>query len=389
MDELHPDVQTATASIPAFLEELESWVSIDSGSYDKDGIDRLGALVRKRMERAGFQVTVYPQVEYGDHLLGIHTGQGRGHLLLLGHIDTVYPTGDVTRRPFRIADGRAYGPGIFDMKSGVLAFLTALELVGNPVLDSFERISIIVNSDEEIGSPSSTPLVREVAAAADAVLVFEPVRAPQSVVVARKGIAAYTLDVQGRSAHAGVMPDAGRNAILELAHLIVALQALHGSIPSVSINVGAVSGGGRRNVVPENAQALFEMRAANQQTFTAAKAAIQQIIDGNRHVPDTNVILTIGPIHQPLEALPASEPLIAIARQSGKTLGLELDMLHIGGASDGNTTGGMGIPTLDGLGLIGQNSHHPNEHIILAEIPRRLALICGIIRSLSHSIDYF
>ena len=376
-------IRAATAEVPAFLAELQSWVDIDSGSHDKAGVDRVGALVRARLERSGFVVTVHADASYGDHLVARRTGSGSQRLLLVGHMDTVFPTGAVAQRPFTIRDGRAYGPGIFDMKSGILGAITALDLLVAAVLDRYAAITFLCNSDEEIGSPSSTPLIRAAARDADAVLVFEPVRDPQTVVVGRKGIATYTLDVAGRSAHAGVMPDSGRNAIHEAAHLVMALQKLHRSLPSVSVNVGAISGGGRRNVVPDQAQVLFEMRAANDDDFTATKAAITAIIDGPRHVRDTVVTLTAGPEHQPLVPQGRSDGVIAVARATGAALGLTIDPRHIGGASDGNTTGGMGIPTLDGLGLVGQHSHNPEEHIVIAAMPTRLALIAGIIAGLT------
>ncbi len=376
-------LDAAEAAVPALLDELQTWVDVDSGTFDKAGVDAVGALVHRRLAGAGLDVTVHPQAEYGDCLVARRAGAGRLRLLLVGHMDTVYPSGAVAERPFTITDGRAYGPGIFDMKSGILAGITALELVGPAILDRFASITFLCNSDEEVGSPASTPLVRALAAEADAVLVLEPSRHLGNVTVARKGIATYTLTVAGLSAHAGVAPDAGRNAILELSHLIVALQALHGSIPTVSVNVGAVTGGGRRNVVPAHAEALFEMRAANQAAFDAGRAAIAALVAAPRTVPDTVATLTPGPTHLPLELTEGARKLIAIAEAASAELGITITPISIGGASDGNTTGGMGIPTLDGLGLIGKHSHHPEEHILVRAIPPRLALLAGIIENVS------
>ncbi len=376
----------AAARVPEFLDELRAWVNIDSGSYDKAGVDRVGALVRDRLERAGFAVTTRHQSALGDHLVAVRQGHGRRRLLLIGHLDTVFPTGDVAKRPFTIRGGRAYGPGIFDMKSGVLAGIYALELAG-AAIEGFGRVTFLCDSDEEIGSPSSTPLVRELARDADAVLVLEPTRALNTVTVARKGVAAFTLAVTGLSAHAGVMPEAGRNAILELAHLIVALQALHGSIPSVSVNVGGVTGGGRRNVVPDHAEAIFEMRATTAGAFAQAKVAIEAIVAAPRVVPNTVVTLAAGPEHAPLEFTDGARRMLAIASEVSASLGLSLDPLSTGGASDGNTTGGMGVPTLDGLGLVGQSSHNPDEHILIDAIPTRLALLAGLIAALAARPD--
>ncbi len=376
--------QAAEAAVAPLLTELERWVMIDSGTHDKAGVDQVAELAAARFVRSGFTVEVVPESALGNHVVARRAGSGQTRLLLVGHLDTVYPTGDVALRPFAIRDGRAYGPGIFDMKSGVLAGITALDLAGPAVLDRFASITFLCNSDEEIGSPSSTPLVRRLAGEADVVLVLEPTRDPRNITVGRKGVASFTLEVRGLAAHAGVMPEAGRNAILELAHLIVDLQALHGSLPSLSLNVGEVSGGGRRNVVPEFARALFEMRAATRTVFEAGIAAVGEIVTNGRRVPDTTVTLTQGPTHQPLEPAPEFAWLRDLAAGAGLDLGLSLRFQSIGGASDGNTTGGMGIPTLDGLGLVGQNSHHPEECIILEHIPLRLRLLQGIIERLAE-----
>lgn len=379
-----PLLAAAEASVPAFLAELATWVNIDSGTHDKAGIDRVGELVRARLERSGFAVTIHPQTDHGDHLLARRSGNGAQRLLLIGHMDTVYPTGDVALRPFAVRDGRAYGPGVFDMKSGILAGITALDLVGAAVLDQFATVTFLCNSDEEIGSPTSTPLVRDEARNADAVLVLEPTRAAETLTVARKGVAAYTLDVTGLSAHAGVSPEAGQNAILELAHLIVTLQALHGTLSTLSLNVGGITGGGRRNVVPDRAQAIFEMRAANEEVFRAGQAAIAAVIAAPRTVPGTSATLTQGATHQPLELKEGARQLLRAAEKAAEPLGITLRPLSIGGASDGNTTGGMGIPTLDGLGLVGQNAHNPDEHIVVDFIPLRLALLAGLITELAR-----
>ncbi len=379
-------LQAASDAVPAVLAEVREWVDIDSGSHDKEGVDRVGALVRARLVRAGFAVEIDRQQVYGDNLVGRRAGDGTLRLLLIGHMDTVYPRGTVAQRPFAVRDGRAYGPGIFDMKSGILAGITALDLVGPDVLARYGSITFICNSDEEIGSPGSTPLIQAEAARADAVLVLEPTRNPNFVTVARKGIAAYTLSVQGVAAHAGVTPESGRNAILELAHLIVALQALNGTIPTLSLNVGAVTGGGQRNVVPAEASALFEMRAADREHFDAGRAAIEAVVAGPRIVPDTTVTLEPGAVHLPLAVTEGARQLVAVAETVGADLGLSIQPQSTGGASDGNTTGGMGIPTLDGLGLIGQHSHNPAEHITIAQIPTRLALLAGIIRALPEQM---
>ncbi len=381
------DVLAAEQRLPDLLDELKAWVNIDSGTDNKAGVDALSVLVAKRLEQSGFAVERIAMAQTGDQLIGRKRGNGQLRLLLVGHMDTVFPVGAAVERPFTIRDGKAYGPGIFDMKSGILAILTALDCAGAAAQNEYASITIICNSDEEIGSPTSKPYIEQLARSSDAVLVLEPTRALHTLTAARKGIAAYTLDVFGLSAHAGVMPDAGKNAILELSSLIIRLQALHKSIPTVSLNVGGVTGGGRRNVVPDRATAIFEMRAANLAAFLQAKEAIRAVVNSERLVPGVTVTLTQDPAeHLPLEPLEASAALIAEARAIMLSMGLELETLSTGGASDGNTTGGLGVPTLDGLGLIGQNSHNPDEYIQIDLIPQRVAFLIKLLRNLPKSM---
>ncbi len=382
------DIVAAEEQLPNLLDELKTWVNIDSGTDNKAGVDALSVLAAKRLEQSGFVVERISMTQTGDHLIGSKRGNGLLRLLLIGHMDTVFPAGAAVERPFTIRDGKAYGPGIFDMKSGILAVLTALDCIGPAAQNAYASITMMCNSDEEIGSPTSKPYIEQLARASDAVLVLEPTRSLNTVTVGRKGIAAYTLDVFGLAAHAGVMPDAGKNAILELSSLIIQLQALHKSIPTVSLNVGGVTGGGRRNVVPDRASAIFEMRAANLAAFLQAKEAIRAVINGERLVPGVTVELTQEPAeHLPLEPMEASAALIAEARAIMQSMGLELEALSIGGASDGNTTGGLGVPTLDGLGLIGQNSHNPDEYIQVDLIPQRVAFLAKLLRNLPQSLQ--
>ena len=373
------DLHTAETAVPTFLDELARWVNCDSGTQDKAGVDRVGAMVQARFNQIGFTTEVIPQTDYGNHVVARRAGQGQARLMLIGHMDTVYQPGEAALRPFTLRDGRAYGPGIFDMKGGILLGMTALDLLGPVVLDRFGMITFLCNSDEEVGSPSSKPIVRDLAAQADAVLVLEPNRELRNITVGRKGVAPFTLTVTGLSAHAGVAPDSGRNAILEMAHLIIALQGLHKQRPSLSLNVGAVRGGANRNVVPDHCEVLFEMRAANLPTFEAGLADIQQVLAQPRHVPGTTVTLTQGPTHLPLEPSASSRHLREIALAAGEASGFTPQFISIGGASDGNTTGGMGIPTLDGLGVIGEHSHNPNECISVDQIAPRLRFLAGII----------
>jgi len=363
----------------AYLRDLEALVNIDSGTYCKAGVDAVGRYLRQRFEDVGGMVTIHPQPDYGDNLVATLHGQGRGRLMLVGHMDTVFPEGEAQRRPFARRNGRAMGPGILDMKSGLVVALYALLVLREQGFTDFETINVVCNSDEEIGSPASRPLIQEVARNSDAVFVLEPGRANGHLVTARKGVGTYRLEVRGVAAHAGVEPQKGRSAILELTHQIQALQALHGAIPGVTLNVGVIHGGERPNVVPDYAYALIDLRAADMDGIAAVQQAMERITS-QPTVPGTSVTLDGSFVHLPFVKSPRSARLVALAQEVGRELGLELSEVASGGGSDGNTTAAMGVATLDGLGLSGALAHNPGEYIEIASIVPRIALVAQLIR---------
>ncbi|MHB8399276.1 MAG: M20/M25/M40 family metallo-hydrolase, partial [Candidatus Limnocylindrales bacterium] len=251
------------ADEPAFLADLERLVDIDCGSYTKAGVDEVGRWVAGYLEGVGAAVRVHRHGTLGDTIVGTLDGTPGGpRLLLIGHMDTVFDPGTVAARPFRIEAGRAYGPGVSDMKGGLLTGLHALAALRHaegPL--PFERLTFIANPDEEIGSPMSTPIIRAAAAETDLCLVLECARANGDIVSSRKGILDARLTVHGRAAHAGVEPEKGRSAILAAAHLVPALHALSGRWPGVTCNVGVLHGGTRPNVVAEEATLEVDLRA--------------------------------------------------------------------------------------------------------------------------------
>jgi glutamate carboxypeptidase len=369
----------AVRMVDPFLRDLEALVNIDSGTYTKGGVDAVGHYLRERFAAAGCTVTIYPQTEYGDNLVAMRHGNGRGRIMLVGHMDTVFPEGEAQRRPFALNNGRATGPGILDMKSGLLVGLYALLVLREQGFSDFETIAMVCNSDEEIGSPASRPLIRDIAGRSDAVFVLEPGRARGQLVTARKGVGLYRLEVRGVAAHAGVEPRKGRSAILELAHQVQAFQALNDTIPGVTVNVGVVGGGERPNVVPDYAYALIDLRAADMAGITAVQEAMERIVS-HPLVPGTQVTLSGSFVHLPFAKSPRSARLVALAQEVGRELGLELSEEASGGGSDGNTTAAMGVATLDGLGLSGALAHNPGEYIELDSIVPRIALVAQLIR---------
>lgn len=368
----------ARERVPAFLDDLAMLSGMECGTYDKSGVDAVGAMLRARLEGLGFAVEAHDGGALGDTLVARLRGDGRARLLLIGHLDTVYPRGWPAEHPFTIDGDRATGPGTADMKAGLLCGLYALDLLRAAGFSGFGEIAYVLNSDEEIGSPSSHEVIEAAAAGRDAALVLEAGRANGNIVSARKGIGRYTLSVSGRSAHAGVEPDKGRNAILELAHHVVALQGLNGTVPGATLNVGVVEGGTRTNVVPDSATARLEVRAADRAGLDAIMEAVGHSA-ARTFVDGTSAVLSGEVEHLPMEKTAASARLIAWCQESAAAAGFAVEDTATGGASDGNTTAGMGIPTLDGLGVVGGGAHSPGEYVVISSIAPRVAMLAGLI----------
>ncbi len=360
-----------------FLDDLRTLVNIDSGTYTPDGVSWVANELQTRFTASGAEVERIAGGEYGPHLVARWRGAGVGRVLLIGHMDTVFPDGEAKRRPFHISGGCAYGPGVMDMKSGLLTGLYAVRAL---VAETpWAELVFFCNSDEEIGSPSSHDLVERLAREADAALVLEPNSRVDKATIARKGVATYRIDVEGLSAHAGVEPHRGRNAILELANRIIAIQALNGTIPGVTLNAGVIHGGERPNVVPDAAHALVDVRAADLDGMEAVARALRAVIEAPSVVEGSKVRLSGGFMHQPFTQSAASERLFTLASEVAAKLGYTLTGSPTGGGSDGNTTAAVGTPTLDGLGPAGGMAHNPGEYIEVASIAPRVALLAGII----------
>lgn len=371
---------------PRFLRDLETLVNIDCGSYTKHGVDEVGRWTASYLEQLGATVRRHPNAELGDTIVGNFAGRQPGsRLLLIGHLDTVFPVGTVVERPFRVEGGRAFGPGVTDMKSGLLAGLYALEVLRETLPDGwpFERLVFIANPDEEIGSPVSSPLIREAARDSHAALVLECARANGDIVSSRKGVVDLRLVLRGRAAHAGVEPEKGRSAILEAAHKIVGLHQLPDRHPGITCNVGVVSGGTRPNVVAEQVTMEVDLRSPTRAGLEAAEADLR-VICATSTVPDVTCEIEERNRHWPMEKLEASIRLVEHAQALATGLGFNLDDAATGGASDANTTSGMGIPTLDGLGPVGGNDHSPLEYLEIGSIVPRVTLLAGLILAISR-----
>jgi len=366
------------AAQPWLLETVEALVRIESPTTEKAAVDACGAELAARLAAIGGRVTRLPRDARGDHLLA-EFGCGASQILLLGHFDTVWPVGQLARMPLVRADGRLRGPGVFDMKSGIaIGMLAARALVetGAPLA---RRIVMLWTSDEEVGSQTSRGAIEDEARRSDAVLVLEPSLPGGAVKTARKGCGSFEVIVKGVSAHAGIEPQKGASAVHELAHQILRIAELQDLRRGVSVNVVQASGGLRSNVIPDEAHAIVDVRAP---TLEAA-AGVEDAFRSLRPVDGRTTVTAIGGFDRPpLERTPAVERLYNQARSVARELGVDLQEGATGGGSDGNFTAALGVPTLDGLGAVGDGAHALHEHIEIEPLADRAALVAGLIARL-------
>jgi len=374
--------------LPGYLADLERLVNIDCGSYTPEGVNRVADFVDERLTAIGAQVartgggSAPDGRPLGDLVVGRLDGTGP-RLLLIGHMDTVFEPGIAAERPFRTEGDKARGPGVSDMKGGLLAGLTALDAL--QAAGHRPSVTFVANPDEEIGSPFSGPVIRALAADHDAALVLECARANGDLVSARKGIADLEVAISGRAAHAGVEPEKGRSAILAAARMVEALHGLNGRWPSVTCNVGTIAGGTRPNVVADRCQLQVDLRAATAGEFADAEQALRELV-ATPHVADTSAELRVTASHPPMEKSPATGRLVDLAQAIAGELGFAVRDAATGGASDANTTASAGLPTLDGLGPIGGDDHGPAEWLDLASVVPRTSLLAGLVLRIDEAL---
>lgn len=372
--------------LPEYLDNLHTLVDVDCGTSNKPGVDTVGEVFRGYLKNAGFELAEYPLSQYGDCCLATYGGKGKARILLVGHLDTVYPVGTVATRKMHFENSYILGPGVCDMKAGLLTGLYAIRALQHVGFTDFAQVDFFLNTDEEVDSPASRPLYLPVATKADAALVLESARMNGDIVSARKGGGNYHIQVHGRQAHAGVEIEKGANAIVELTHCIQALSALNGRQPGTTVNVGLVGGGTRTNVVPDDAWADFDVRFVTRADGLALDQSIRQIAS-RTHLAGTHTEISGGIEKNPMEKTAASAYLIDLLQGVGTQLGLSFQDVQTGGTSDGNYISGMGIPTLDGLGPIGGLDHSPDEYIDMDSIVNRTALLAGFITEIATHRD--
>ena len=365
--------------LPAMLATLERFVRCESPSTEKAAADRCARLIADCWKRCGVQVRLIEQKHRGAHLRMTHAAQGiarRAQLLVLGHYDTVYATGTLHKMPFRIAGGKVFGPGVFDMKAGIVQALSALAALQQLEAPIGKEIVFLWTSDEEIGSESSRKLIETEARRSDAVFVLEPSLGPEGLLkTARKGVGEAEIRVTGRASHAGLAPEKGVNAIHELALQVARTREWNDSRRGISVNAGIIEGGTRTNVIPDRAKTVIDLRAlhmADMRMIEKRLRSLQPIL------PGAKLEIRGGFNRAPLERR-QSAALFERAQSLAGQMGLRIGECTAGGGSDGNLTAALGIPTLDGFGAVGDGAHSAREYVVARTLPERAALLAAML----------
>jgi glutamate carboxypeptidase len=359
---------------------IRELVEIESPSDNKRAVDRLGEAVAQKFSALGGAVRFHPASDFGNHLQVDFAGTAKSRpVLLLGHYDTVYPLGTLASMPCRVIDGKLAGPGVLDMKAGIGLMLAALAAVKAWHGELPRPVSVLLVSDEEVGSDSSRAITESLAKHAEAVLVLEPSYGPAGAVkTARKGVGDYQVKVTGKAAHSGLDFEKGVNAVVELARQVETISAFTDLKKGLTVSVNVVSGGSRANVVPAEATATVDVRIARMKDAAGIEKKMRGLRPFNRKC---KLEVSGGVNRPPMERTAGVAALYAKAAAIARGLGWKLGEAAVGGGSDGNFTAGLGIPTLDGLGGVGDGAHAAHEHIVISELPKRAALVAGLIET--------
>ncbi len=372
-------LRTLKPQLPRMLRLLRRFVTAESPSLEKAAADRCCSVVAMEWQKQGVHVERIPQKHRGDHLRVTYASEESrpsGQLLVLGHYDTVYATGTLQKMPFRIAGGKAWGPGIFDMKAGIVEALFAFQALRQAKFHLQKQIVFLWTSDEEIGSESSRKLIETEAHRSDAVFVLEPSFGPHGLLkTARKGVGEAELIVQGRASHAGLAPEEGINAVHELAAQLTRIEKWNNARRGVSINADVIEGGTRANVIAERARSILDLRALRPSDMRRIERRLHSL----RPIHKGAKLKVTGGFDRPPLERKRCAALFARAKSLAKQMHLSLGECTAGGGSDGNFTGALGIPTLDGLGAVGDGAHSDHEYILIHTMPARAALLASLL----------
>lgn len=357
---------------------LTRLVEIESPSDHKPSLDKLSAFLANELQEMGAVVETLPQVQAGNHVRA-RWGAGEKSALILCHMDTVWDLGTLAGRPVRIEDGKLYGAGAEDMKGGIVIAIWAIRALRELGLFPAKTVTLLLNSDEEIGSDTSRPTIEAEAQSHRAVFVLEPAEPPYAYKTARKGVGEFHIKVRGLATHSGADHKRGINAIEELARQVLTIQGFTNYEVGTTVNVGVISGGTRSNVVPAEARAEVDARVLVAEEIATLEAKMKGL---KAHHPGAVLEVSGGFDRPPMVRTPRIAALYARAKEIADGLDLKLAEACSGGASDGNFTAALGIPTLDGMGVVGDGGHALDEHVVLSSLPERATLLAEMIRSL-------
>ncbi|MEX5627631.1 glutamate carboxypeptidase [Pseudomonas poae] len=382
--EPHKQIQADAEQYKApALKLLERLVNIDSGSGYGPGLTQVSDIAVDELKQLGFTIERVPDAAANSsHVIATLKGNGKAKILLMAHMDTVFKEGSAAERPFHIKDGRAYGPGVMDDKGGIVAGIYALKVLKNQGFKDYAQITFLLDASEETGSDIASELIRNTAKAHDVTLNLEPGRPADGLVVWRKGSATAVVEVKGKAAHAGVAPELGRNAAMEAAHQILQLGKLGDEDKKTTINFTVINAGDRTNVIPDQATAKADVRAALPEEFDRIEKDLVRV-SANKLIPETEVTTSLKRGLPPMPQTPESDKLVAIAQGIYGELGKKLTIEGSGGAADASLSAGVGTPTLDGFGIVGGNIHTPQEYAEVESVAPRIYLLSRMIMELS------
>lgn len=365
--------------------ELGRYVKIESGSREKEGVDRVGYAVSNAFDELGFNVERIEEMSCGDHLVARRPGGGKGRALALIHLDTTWPSGSLEQNPFRVEDGKVYGPGIRDMKGGWVVLLWALRALRHAGWDGLADLTVFMTGDEELGSPRGRQWIEIEAGEADWALVMEPSRDNGAMVISRGMVGAVYYEIRGVAIHATVR-HLGASAIVEAAHKILALEALTDVDKGILVSVGLIDGGTARQILPDRVRMSIDLRAPDVASADELMKRVREIA-ARTTVEGTRAIMTGGITRPAFKASPGSRKMLDLAHECGKLFAQDIEGIYVRSGSDGNFTGALGVPTLDGIGPESTGRSGRSEHVVIESLPRRAAILAGIISGLPGLLE--
>jgi glutamate carboxypeptidase len=365
---------------------LTALVNIDSGTGDADGGRKVEAVLIPRLKALGASIETVPAEAEGlpENLVATWTGTGKTRILLIGHIDTVFGPGTVAQRPYRVEGDHARGPGVADEKGGVVEGLTALKLIHDMGFKNYASITFLMETSEERGSPGTRNLIKRLVGGADVELNLEPGDPPDMLTVWRKGSATFHIDVKGKAAHAGVNPQDGHNAAVELIHQLQGLEAFPHSGPGLTVNLTVIKAGERANIIPDAASAQVNVRVRQMSDLDRVETALKKTAQ-TVAVPGTSVAVSREPAFPPLPDNPGTQALAARAQAIYAGIGKTIGLGGNGGASESALAADAGVPALDGLGPVGGGFHSADEYLDLTSVTPRLYLLTKLIVDLGDN----